>query len=372
MTQPEATIPPTDPVAPAPARRPGARPPPRAWSDILHAEPWRFSYLALMRELERSARDKPPIGRSQVMAQEIATPVQPPFMAFPSCNVVAAEWNAGAPVRVEVQFLGFFGPQGALPLSTTVEAYQWKVFRNDPAFAEFANVLATRFLQLFYRAWADARPIVQLDRPEHDRFRAWLGSFIGLGTPALRDRDDIPDIVKLRFVGLLGSRVRSAARLVQIMREMLGLNVELHERVGTWLEFEPGDRSALGGPRAVLGQTTVLGSRSFSVNDKVRLIIHTDTLEEYGRFLPGGSYFEVVAGFLHFYLGQTTEIEVGLTLPVSKLPATKLGTAGQLGWTSFVPAETAGDGAGDTDEGRRVCAVLSAEHLKQSKIERAA
>ncbi len=372
MTQDTVTRPPVDPATPAPARRAGARPLPRNWSEILQHEPWRFSYLSLMRELERSARDKPPIGRSQVMTQEIAIPVQEPFMAFPSCNVVATQWNAGKPVRVEVQFLGFFGPQGALPLSSTVEAYQWKVFRNDPAFAEFTNLLSTRFLQLFYRAWADARPIVQLDRPEHDRFRDWLGSFIGLGTPALKDRDDIPDIVKLRFVGLLGSRVRSAARLVQIMREMLGLNVELHERVGTWLEFEPSDRSSLGSPRAVLGQTTVLGSRSFSVNDKVRLIIHTDTLEEYGRFLPGGSYFEVVAGFLHFYLGQTTEIEVGLTLPVSKLPATKLGQAGQLGWTSFVPAESEGAGTDDTDQERRICAVLSAEHLKQSRIERAA
>ncbi len=344
--------------------------PPRAWSEVLRDEPWRMDFLTLMRELERAAPEKPPIGRSQVLAQEIAIPVQEPFVAFPSCNVVAAERSAKGAVKVQVQFMGYFGPQGALPLTTTIEAYHWKHFRRDPAFADFANTLATRFLQLFYRAWADARPIVQLDRAQDDRFRAWLGSFIGLGTPAMKNRDAIPDIVKLRFAGLLGSRVRSAARLVQIMREMLGLDVELQERVGSWLEFEPGDRSLLGGPRAALGATAMLGRRSYSVNDKVRLIVHTDTLEEYSRFLPGGGHFEVVAGFLQFYLGQTVEIELGLTLPDDRLPASCLGRVGLLGWTSFVPAAT--EEAPQTLPGRRLCAVLTAQHLRDAAMRRAA
>ena len=57
-----------------------------------------------------------------------------------------------------------FGPQGALPLTTTDEAYSWLRARDD-AFARFVDIFQGRFLALFFRAWADARPIAQERSP---------------------------------------------------------------------------------------------------------------------------------------------------------------------------------------------------------------
>ena len=36
---------------------------------------------------------------------------------------------------------------------------------RDDAFPRFLDILNHRFLQLFFRAWADARPVAQHDRP---------------------------------------------------------------------------------------------------------------------------------------------------------------------------------------------------------------
>jgi len=330
---------------------------------LLADEPWRFDFLALMRDFERGAPGKPRIGTNEVTGQEIVRLGQDPFMDFPASNVVAAQFPPGRTPDLRVRFLGFFGPQGALPLSTTLEALQWLEGRNDDSFTRFADILANRFLQFFFRAWADARPVVQADRPEDDRFRVWLGSFVGIGSPALANRDAVPDIARLEYAGLLGSRIRSASRLVQALRRMLGLDVMLEERVGTWLEFEPSDRTSLGGPRAALGQTSYLGSRVHSINEKARLTIRTRCLEEYLGFLPGTDRCRELTDFLYFYLGDMTDIDIALAMPARALPEVQLGRTGQLGWTSWAAPDRDGD-----PERPVVCATFSASVLRQREL----
>ena len=59
---------------------------------------------------------------------------------------------------------------------------------RDDAFPRFVDIFQRRFLALFYRAWADPRPIAQNDRPAEDRFVTYIGSMIGVGkTPPYRN-----------------------------------------------------------------------------------------------------------------------------------------------------------------------------------------
>ena len=308
--------------------------------EMLDAEPWRFDFFALLRELERSTPGKPRIGRSEVLAQEIVSIGQDPFVAFPAANVTDfVQTSPEARARLRTRFLGFFGPQGALPLATTYEAYHW-MRAHDDSFVRFTDIFADRFLQLFYRAWADARPIALFGRPEEDRFRAWVGSAIGLGTPALRDRDSLPDIAKLAYAGILGSRVKSATRLAQVQRGILGVEIRVTERVASWLDFEPQDCTRLGQTGAVLGQSTHLGARVQSINHKITVTIRTHSLEEYESFLPGRERFRQIADLLYFQLGELIDIDLALELPRKVRPGTRLGTAGRLGWTAWSAPET--------------------------------
>ena len=199
--------------------------------------------------------------------------------------------------------MGFFGPQGPLPLATTLEAHHWLSQRDDPAFARFADMFSNRFVQLFYRAWADARPIVQMGRPAEDRFRAWTGALIGVGTPGLAARDTLPDDARRQVLGLWGARVRSAARLMQILREIMAMDLDLDERVGSWLEFSPDDHSRLGGARAAIGRNCCLGARAWSVSHKIRVTLHCRDLDEYERCLPGRAECTRLGDLLRSYLG---------------------------------------------------------------------
>ena len=61
------------------------------YRDDLRAEPYGFDFFSTMRELERSSRDKPRIGENNVLAEEIVSLGQDPFLEFPASNLTGYE-----------------------------------------------------------------------------------------------------------------------------------------------------------------------------------------------------------------------------------------------------------------------------------------
>ncbi len=214
----------------------------------LKAEPWRFDFYAVMRRIERSFPERPRIGDAASRRDEYVALGEQPYLDFPASTIAEADEDAQRRLRVFVKFLGLLGPQGALPLATTEETFQWQLAR-DEAFPRFLDILNHRFLQLFYRAWADSRPVAQHDRPELDRFAAYVGSMIGLGSPPYAGRDTVPDPEKLSHAGLLGAQAKSASRLRGFLSGLFKAEVEIEQFVGMRLVFDPADRTRLGARR---------------------------------------------------------------------------------------------------------------------------
>lgn len=302
---------------------------------MLRATPWRFGFLAVLREMERTHADKPRVGQNSVLKDEIVAIGQDPFMEFASANVTEFVERPGRRGRLNTRFLGFYGPQGALPLNTTAEVHGW-LNANDPSFARFTDVFAGRYLQLFYRAWADARAITQFDHPAGDRFQSYIGALAGLGTPAFMNRDHVPDIAKLPLVALFTGRIKSAVRLRQMLELLLKVHVEIEEHVPSWMNFEPQDLTRVGVAGSHLGQNMHLGSRVPAVNEKICIHVRTESLEQYRSFLPGGDNFTRLADIVLWYLGVSIETDVSLTLPASEVPAAQLGQQTALGWTGWI------------------------------------
>lgn len=308
----------------------------------LRRDPWGTDFFTALRELERGTPSKPRIGNGTVLAEEVVDLGQEPYLEFAASNVTKFEERPGHNQKLYTRFLGFFGPQGALPINTTVEAYLWSNGR-DPSFASFTDILASRFLQLFFRAWADARPIAQHDRPQDDRFADYVGSFAGIGVGSVKSRDSLPDMAKLPFAGLTAPQVKSASRLRQLVRGIFGVEADVEERVGCWLTFEPSDRLLLGGESA-LGVDTYLGDRVYSINDKICVLIRAGDLDQYRRFLPNGELSDQLTDLIFFYIGHRFEFDVRLSLPARSAPPTKLGQSGELGWTAWIsPDNDAGE-----------------------------
>jgi type VI secretion system protein ImpH len=301
----------------------------------LEAEPWRFDYFALLRQLERTFKDQPRIGDSAALREEFARFGQDPFMEFPASNVSRVVREDDKVLRVFVRHLGLLGPQGALPLSITEEAYHYAL-ADDDAFPRFLDLFNHRFIQLFFRAWADARPIAQHDRPDADRFVAYLGSAIGIGSGPYHHLDSVPDAAKLGFAGLLGAQAKSASRLAGAIKGMFNVKVEIEEFVGSRLVIEASEWTTLGGRYNVLGEDALLGRSIFSVQDKIRVRIFTDSLAQYVRLLPTGDLCEPLADLVFFYNGEQLEYDAELAIPAGAAEPVRLGRFGQLGWTTWM------------------------------------
>lgn len=301
-------------------------------------QPWRHDFFALLRRLERDAAGKPRIGDSSDGREDVVRLGQDPFLAFPPSTLARATRDADGSLGVYVQFLGLLGPQGAMPLTLTEEAYQWHL-AGDTAFLRFLDILNRRFLELFFRAWADARPIAQHDRPREDRFHAYIGSLVGIGTPAGMSLDGIEDIAKLPFAGLLAPRVKSASRLRSFLSGLFGVAVEVVEFLPLALPLDPSDLTRLGSRNSALGADLIVGRTVLSFEDRFRVRIVAATLAEYEAFLPGGPSAARLADAVRFAVGDEFEWDLELALPVREAPAARLGHSGRLGWTGWMTPE---------------------------------
>ena len=300
-------------------------------------------FFDLMREFDRAQPEMPRIGHSGSRLQEIVLLGQEPHIDFSDSNVSSIEQTPDGKPLVLSRFLGLLGPQGALPLHTTYETKHWLNMR-DPAFARFVDLFNNRFLQLFYRAWADARPAVQADRPHDNQFVTYIGSAIGIGTPPTQNRDSVHDFTKLAVAGLLGPAVKSASRLENVLEWMFKVRVAVEQFSGVWLPLERAEQASLSAGSCGLGVDSIVGKSAFSLCDKFRVLLNVNSLAEFETFLPDGQNFRPLADAIEFYVGPGMIYDVALGLVEKETKPVQLGTFGRLGWTSWMTVK-AGDGA---------------------------
>jgi len=180
-----------------------------ALEKILQQQPYKFGFYQVLRRFECLYPQKPKIGTSLRPVNDVLRLVQEPTMAFSPATLnsfkIAKKGldKESQPAKLAVNFFGMFGPNGPLPLHLTEYARDRLRNADDPTFSEFLNIFHHRMLSLFYRSWASAQPTVNFDRPKEDRFSTYTGALFGLGMPSLRDRDEIPDRVKLQKFRLI-------------------------------------------------------------------------------------------------------------------------------------------------------------------------
>lgn len=309
---------------------------------LLHAleeAPYRFGFFQALRRIECAYDDKARIGTSNRPQEDPVRFGQEASMAFaPSTLSKFTPSKGGFPPRLSVLFYGMFGPNGPLPLHLTEYARDRLRNANDPTFVRFADVFHHRMLSFFYRAWADAEPTTSLDRPQDDRFSSQVGALFGIGVPAMRDQDAMPDFAKLYFSGRLSGQTRNAEGLLAILRHYFSMPATLQQFVGEWLSMPAHSCMRLGESMqtCALGQTTTLGARVWECQHKFRLTFGPLSMNEYRRLLPGGSSLTRLIAIVRNYVGDEYNWDVHLILEKQEIKPTVLGEFGQLGWTSWI------------------------------------
>jgi type VI secretion system protein ImpH len=209
---------------------------------------------------------------------------------------------------------------------------------KDSVLVDFMDLFHHRLLSLFYRAWADKEPTVHFDRPEQDRFKTYIGALLGIGSPALQQRDAMPDLSKLHFSAHLGCHNRHAEGLQSIIAGFFRLPVRIHEFVGEWLDIPKDSYCYLrpSGNVGQLGQTSVIGTRNWLCQHKFRIKLGPLGLADFERMLPIGKSVNNLIAIVRNYIGFEFSWDLNLILKKDEVPAAQLGKHVRLGWTTWI------------------------------------
>jgi type VI secretion system protein ImpH len=324
---------------PAPARQDAAALQAAQALARLSAEPHRFTLFAALRLLEQCFPDRPRLGESRRAADDPVRLGQTPSLSFSPSDVSGFQVpDSERPMSLEQYSFGVFGPNGALPLHLTEYAYERWRQREDATFADFVNLFQHRLTSLFYRAWAEAEPTAAFDRPESDRFREYLGALLGLGTASARSRDAAPDRAKLSRVAHFAPQPRSADGLESVLADYFGLAVEVRQFVGEWMDVprELFCRAGSDPACASLGLSAALGAMSWQCQHKFEIVIGPLALASFADLLPGSRGLAELAALVRLYTGDEWSWQLRLLLRDVEVPGVRLGSAGQLGWTTWL------------------------------------
>lgn len=310
-----------------------------ALENALRDHPEAFEFFEAARRLECVFPERPRLGHSTKAADDFVRLCQTPSLAFAPKTVDRYEpGGGGKPARLHGLFFGLFGPNAPLPLHLTEYAIDRELNAKDRTFTAFANIFHHRMMSLFYRAWADSQPTVQMDRPAEDRFRLYMGALVGLATPDLGDRDALPDQFKRFFAGRLLQQSRNAEGLKGLLERFFRVPVGIVEFVTEWMRLPPSSHLRLGasGEVAALGLTTVTGEYVRGSQQRFRLRLGPLSRSEFNNFLPGGEALRQLEAAVKTYVGEEKAWDVQLVLKRADVPATRLGQNGRMGLTTWM------------------------------------
>nr|WP_255494814.1 type VI secretion system baseplate subunit TssG [Luteibacter sp. Sphag1AF] len=302
----------------------------------MHTDPSSFDWFEALRRIECVYTDRPRLGRSARVADDPVRLAHTPSLAFAPCAMDRVDIDPDRPPRIHSLMLGLWGPNGALPLHLTEYTLERERTARDATFTAFADVFHHRMLSLFYRAWADAQPTVQMDRPDEDAFAHFLGALVGIDSPALAERDALPDRFRRYMAGRLVAQARNAEGLVTFLGAFFDVPVRLEEFAVAWMTLPEEGRLRMGRAMAGMGTTAVLGASVRDAQHRFRIRLGPMTFADYRRFLPGGDALGELVAAVRFYAGDSFDWDVRLVLRRNEVPLSHMGRSGRLGMSSWM------------------------------------
>ncbi len=320
-----------------------------------------YSFFQALRQIERQRPSQPRIGYAQRPVDEPVRIGQPAELTFAPTSLVGRSAIAtqatsqattikqgradAPPVQVQQRFLGLLGPTGPMPLHITETVRDRVRHANDDSLQAFLDIFHHRIATLFYRAWSDAQPAVQHDRPQDDRFAKFVGALVGsIGRQQRPAGLDELDRLKRYLAGHFLGTHRHAEGLASVLAYALQAPARVQPFALRTLVLADEDRSKLcSRPRSrvsqrtnCLGLSAQLGATVLDRTSMIDVQIGPVGYKTFEQFLPGGTARVRLSNALRHYAGAAIDARVTIQLQSAEVPRTALGQAGQLGRSAWI------------------------------------
>ncbi len=349
--------------------------PPGSVADRLFKECYSFSFFQAVRLLSTLSEGRQPVGHTGPPPSEIVRFRAHQSLSFPPSAIYELQRPTPASLlpHMTVTFFGMTGSSGILPRHYTELLLRLRDFRGPErdALRDWFDLFNHRLISLFYRTWEKYRFYLAYERREFaaddpDTFTQALYSFVGLGTPGLRNRlrisqwevrrdqrrervlARIHDLGLLQFGGLLASRPPNAANLQALLSGYFGLPVKVLQFQGQWMRLDAENQSALGGSEdsTALGLNVVVGERVWDVQSKARLRVGPMDARQFHEFQPDSAAnperkaFFLLLHLARLYIGVELTFDVQLILKATAVAECSLvddeDLGPRLGWNTWV------------------------------------
>lgn len=313
-----------------------------AWLDSLAAEPWKYSFMALMRRIGADARIDP-IGTARLPQTEPFRLGQLPSLVFAPSEIARASIVHGR-LKVRLYGLGMVGPNGPLPLHITEIAREREELRHDPTLSNFLDIFHHRFLTIFYRAWSSAQATAGLDRPGNERFTFYVASLTGHDMKEIA-QGPLPSHARLSASPHLIREARNPDGMAATLSHYFGVPVRIEEYLFHWMARPVDRQSQLGVPGAssTMAVDAMLGSHIPDRQSKFRIVMGPLDLDAYLGFTPQGTQLLRLIEWVRAFVGQETCWELELKIKRESASPAVMGGAQQLGWSGWLGASPSGE-----------------------------
>jgi type VI secretion system protein ImpH len=301
----------------------------------LEAEPWRYSFIALMRRINANLAIDP-VGTAALTTTETFRLGQKPSLIFAPREIADATLRDGR-LRIRLFSLGMLSPNGPLPIHVTEIAREREESRRDPTLCNFLDIFHHRSLSLMFRAWKWSQAAASLDRADDDRFSFYVASLAG--DPRRRGRPlPLAAHTRLSAAPHLVRQSRNPDGLRSTLAHYFRVPVEIMEFELHWMAIEPGRESRFGGERmsSCMGMGATLGQRVPDRRHRFRIVLGPLDIEQYHRFTPQGGDLLKLIEFVRVFTGREYSWELELRLKPQSATPVVMGGPQQLGWSSWL------------------------------------
>lgn len=309
----------------------------------LFDEPYRFEFFQAIRLLERIYPEKSAVGREVTPQKEPVRFRSHVSLNFPASEIqdlkeIEDEFSEQKKLEMFVNFMGMVGMNGVLPIHYTELAVD-RARYGDTSLWAFLDIFSHRAISMFFRAWEKYRFPINYERGK-DTFTEYLFDFVGLGTQGLRGKLHLDDESLLPYSGLIVQKPHSSSSLNQILADYFRITAKTEQFSGQWLSLDEESITRLGKANSSLGIRTVVGTRVWDYQSKLRIVLGALSFIQFQAFLPNGSAYKPLKSIIYLMTGKEVDFDVKLKLKAKEVPGCILTTRAKrrpmLGWTSFL------------------------------------